>query len=59
MSGLGALVFLDFIWLLADTPNALMAIPNLVSNLLMSPVITKLTRDCFAGGGTAASAGKR
>jgi len=48
VSGLGALLSLDFIWLVADTLNALMAIPNLVSILLLSPVIVKLTREYFA-----------
>ncbi len=44
----GAVLSLDFAWLVADTLNALMAIPNLVSLLLLSPVIVKLTRDYFA-----------
>ena len=39
---------LDFAWLVADTLNALMAIPNLISLLLLSPVIVKLTREYFA-----------
>ena len=45
---LGAVVTLDVAWLVADTLNALMAIPNLISLLLLSPVIVKLTRDYFA-----------
>ena len=44
----GAVLSLDFAWLVADTLNALMAIPNLISLLLLSPVIVKLTRDYFA-----------
>ncbi len=44
----GAVFHLDFVWLLADTLNALMAIPNLVSLLLLSSVVLKLTRDYFA-----------
>lgn len=43
----GAVVTLDVAWLVADTLNALMAIPNLISLLLLSPVIAKLTRDYF------------
>lgn len=43
----GAMVSLDFIWLLADTLNAMMAIPNLVALALLSPVVFKLTRDYF------------
>ncbi len=40
----GAMGDLTFIWLLADTLNALMALPNLIALLLLSPVIFKLTR---------------
>ncbi len=43
----GATLSLDFAWLVADTLNALMAIPNLISLLLLSPVVIKLTRDYF------------
>ncbi len=45
---IGAVAELDFVWLLADTLNALMAIPNLLSLLLLSPVIFQLTRAYFA-----------
>ncbi|MDJ0805569.1 MAG: sodium:alanine symporter family protein [Gammaproteobacteria bacterium] len=38
---------LNFVWLVADTLNALMAVPNLVALLLLSPVVFKLTRDYF------------
>ncbi|MCH1925625.1 sodium:alanine symporter family protein [Shewanella sp. C32] len=44
---IGALAKLDFIWLLADTLNAMMALPNLVALLLLSPVVFKLTRSYF------------
>ena len=44
----GAVVTLDFAWLVADTLNALMAIPNLLSLLLRSPVIVQLTREYFS-----------
>jgi alanine or glycine:cation symporter, AGCS family len=50
---LGAVAQLDFIWLLADTLNALMAIPNLISLLLLSPVILQLTRAYFGTFGRA------
>lgn len=43
----GAVAELEFIWLLADTLNALMAIPNLIALLLLSPVVFALTRDYF------------
>ncbi len=45
---LGAVLSLDFAWLVADTLNALMAIPNLISLLLLTPVIVALTRAYFA-----------
>jgi AGCS family alanine or glycine:cation symporter len=38
---------LDFVWLVADTLNALMALPNLTALLLLSPVVFKLTREYF------------
>lgn len=45
---LGAVAKLSFIWLVADTLNALMALPNLVALLLLSPIVFKLTREYFA-----------
>ena len=45
----GAVSELKFTWLVADTLNALMALPNLIALLLLSPVVFKLTRDYFAG----------
>lgn len=45
----GAMAQLDFIWLLADTFNALMAIPNLIALALLSPLVFRLTRDHFNG----------
>lgn len=47
---LGAVAELGFVWLLADTLNALMAIPNLIALLLLSPLVFKLTKDFFASG---------
>ncbi len=44
----GAIATLDFAWLVADTLNALMAIPNLISLLVLAPLIAKLTREYFA-----------
>jgi len=44
---LGANVSLDFIWLVADTLNAAMAIPNLIALALLSPVVFKLTKEYF------------
>jgi AGCS family alanine or glycine:cation symporter len=44
----GAVLSLDFIWLVADTLNAFMAIPNLIALLLLSPVVFQVTREFFA-----------
>lgn len=44
----GALMKLDVVWNLADIFNALMAIPNLIALLLLSPVVFRLARDYFA-----------
>ena len=44
----GATLKLGFVWLLADTLNALMAIPNLIALLLLSPVVFKVTKEFFA-----------
>lgn len=41
---LGAVAKLSFVWLLADTLNALMAIPNLIALLLLSPVLFSLSK---------------
>ena len=45
----GAVAQLDLVWLVADVMNALMAIPNLIALLLLSPVIFRLTRRYFGG----------
>lgn len=42
---LGAVVSLDLVWNLADIFNALMAIPNLVSLILLSGVIARETKE--------------
>lgn len=41
----GALIKLDFVWLLADVMNGFMAIPNLIALAVLSPVIFKVTKD--------------
>jgi AGCS family alanine or glycine:cation symporter len=43
----GAIAQLDFVWLVADVMNALMAIPNLIALILLGPVVFKLTRAYF------------
>ncbi len=40
----GAMGELNLVWIVADILNALMAIPNLIALLLLSPVVVKLTR---------------
>ena len=42
---LGVLIQLDLVWLLADTCNALMAIPNLLAILLLSPMLFRIVRE--------------
>jgi len=44
----GATLKLGFVWLLADTLNALMAIPNLIALALLSPVVFAITKEFFA-----------
>ena len=38
------MVILDVVWNIADILNALMAVPNLIAVLLLSPVIVKETK---------------
>lgn len=47
----GATSNLGVIWLLADTLNAMMAIPNLIALALLSPVVFKVTKEFFESGG--------
>ncbi|HAS92840.1 MAG TPA: sodium:alanine symporter family protein [Clostridiales bacterium] len=44
----GAVGGLTFMWDLADTLNALMAFPNLIGVLMLSPVVFRLTKEFFA-----------
>jgi len=46
----GAIGNLGAIWLIADIMNALMALPNLVALLLLSPVVFRLSRAYFQQG---------
>ena len=41
----GAVTHLDLAWTMADTLNALMAVPNLVALLALAPVVVRLTRE--------------
>lgn len=44
----GTVVELDLVWLLADTLNAFMAIPNLIALLLLAPLVFRLSREYFS-----------
>lgn len=43
----GAEAGINLIWLVSDVFNALMALPNLVALVLLSPVIVRLTREYY------------
>lgn len=42
---IGAVTQLDTVWLVADTLNALMAVPNLIGLVLLSPVLFRLVKE--------------
>ena len=43
----GTVVELNMVWLIADTLNAFMAIPNLIALILLGPLVFKITREYF------------
>ncbi len=45
---LGTQMTLDMVWKLSDALNGLMAIPNLIALIFLSPVVFKLTRRYFS-----------
>jgi AGCS family alanine or glycine:cation symporter len=45
---IGAVASLDLVWNVANVTMALMAIPNLIALLLLSPVVFRVSRDYFA-----------
>lgn len=47
MVGLGGFLKLDLVWILADIVNGLMALPNLIALLALSPIIIKETQAYF------------
>ncbi|MEJ2634634.1 MAG: sodium:alanine symporter family protein [Calditrichia bacterium] len=47
--GVGAILKLDLVWALADVFNGLMAFPNLVGLLALTPVIVSETKSYFDG----------
>ncbi|HGS1887792.1 TPA: alanine/glycine:cation symporter family protein [Streptococcus pneumoniae] len=44
---LGGFIELDMVWIIADIVNALMALPNLIALLVMSPVVIAETKKYF------------
>jgi AGCS family alanine or glycine:cation symporter len=46
--GVGAVAKLSLVWSLSDTFNGLMAIPNLIGLLFLTPVIVKETKNYFS-----------
>ncbi len=46
---IGGVIKLQLAWDIADTLNGLMAIPNLIALLLLSPVVIQLTKEYFRG----------
>lgn len=45
---IGTTLELDLIWIIAGILNGLMAIPNLIGLLLLSPIVFKLTNDYYS-----------
>lgn len=44
---IGTLIELELVWLIADTLNASMAIPNLIALLLLAPLVFRISREYF------------
>ena len=44
---IGTLIELELVWLIADTLNAFMAIPNLIALLLLAPLVFRISREYF------------
>jgi AGCS family alanine or glycine:cation symporter len=44
----GSVISLQVVWAFADIANGLMALPNLVSLIILTPVIVSETNDYFA-----------
>ena len=44
---IGAMLQLNLVWSLADLFNGLMALPNLVALLMLSPVVFRMTKEYF------------
>jgi AGCS family alanine or glycine:cation symporter len=46
--GIGAVAKLSIVWNISDTLNGLMAIPNLIGSILLTPVIVSETKKYFS-----------
>ena len=46
--GVGALAKLSLVWNISDTLNGLMALPNLLGLIMLTPVIVSETKKYFA-----------
>jgi len=46
--GLGAVAEIEIVWGIGDICNALMALPNLIALILLTPVIVRLTKEYFS-----------
>ena len=44
----GSIMPLQSIWQISDTINALMSIPNLIAVIILSPTVSKISRDSFS-----------
>jgi AGCS family alanine or glycine:cation symporter len=44
----GTVIQLELVWLIADTLNAFMAIPNLIALLLLGPLVFRISREYLA-----------
>ena len=47
MVGLGGFLKLDLVWVIADIVNGLLALPNLIALLALTPVIVQESRRYF------------
>ena len=45
---MGTQMSLGVVWKMSDALNGLMAIPNLIALILLSPVVFKLTKEYFS-----------
>ena len=46
--GVGAVAKLSLVWNISDTLNGLMAVPNLIGLIMLTPVIVEETKKYFA-----------